>query len=281
MERRLFTLPGGWRQWDLAVVQELVARGADLFVTARDGKTAFDIAFDEGHNNAVDYLLRAYMVKVAASEGLQAVHSILQSATLSYVAAHPPPDPPLVPPLAPSLRVQLPLGKLTLDHVETLLQLFPADCFGSRDNDGDLPLHIACRVGAPVEILHLFVQAYAAALQTADNHGGWPLHAACQADAPSLDAIRFLAAQDPNAVQAPNNDGALPLHLLCGARPSVQVVKYLVQLFEGALAMRTQRGDLPLMVACKMSSSESVLQVLLTAYPDALIYMHEYYTSDL
>ena len=41
----------------------------------------------------------------------------------------------------------------------------------------------------------------------------------------------------------------------------------------------TNAGDLPLMVACKASSSESVLQVLLTVYPEALIYMQEYYGS--
>ena len=45
--------------------------------------------------------------------------------------------------------------------------------------------------------------------------------------------------------------------------------------------MRTHQGDLPLMVACKASSSESVLQVLLTVYPEALIYMQEYYSSNV
>jgi len=105
------------------------------------------------------------------------------------------------------------------------------------------------------------------------------LHVACQAAAPLLVVIRFLTEQDPNALQVPNNDGALPLHLLCGSRPPVQTVKYLVSLFEGALALMTHSGDLPLMVACKTLACESVIQVLLTAYPDALIYMQEYYGS--
>ena len=177
-----------------------------------------------------------------------------------------------------SLQVQLPLGKLTLDHFQTLFQLFPANSFRSGDNDGALPLHIACQLGAPVEILRLLVQKYAAALQTTDNNGDLPLHAACRAAAPSLDGIRFVVEQDPNAVQAANNAGALPLHLLCGSRPPVQTVQYLLGLFQGALAIRTNAGDLPLMVACKASSSESVLQVLLRADPDALIYMQAYYS---
>ena len=251
----------------LDVVQELVAHGADLYVTAVDGVTAFDFSRNNWQRNVVDYLLRAYVEKVTASDGSQAIHAILQAATFSYIAARPP------------LQVQLPFGKLTLDQFQTLLRLLPRDSFRSQDYNGQLPLHIACRVGAPVEILHLLVLAYAPALQTTDSNGGLPLHAACQADAPSLESIRYVAGQDPNAVQAANNDGALPLHLLCGSRPSVQAVLYLLGLFEGALAMRTHHGDLPLMVACKTAVSESVIQILLRMYPDALIYMQEYYSS--
>ena len=212
----------------LAVVEELVARGADLFVTAANGKTAFDLARGFYRSNVVDYLLRAY---VTVSEDSLAIHAILQSAT--FLAANSPLDP---------LQVQLPLGKLTFDHYQTLLQLFPANSFRRQDNDGALPLHIACRVGAPIEILGLLVQKYPAALQTKDNNGELPLHAVCRAGAPSLKSIRYVVEQDPNAVQAANNDGALPLHLLCGSRPSVQAVQYLVGLFQGALAMRTNAG---------------------------------------
>ena len=169
-----------WRH--LAVAQELVARGADLFIAAGDGTTAFDLASQCHRSNIVDYLLHAFTDKVSARDGLQAIHSILQSAT--FLAAHPP--------WALSLQVQLPLGKLTLDHFQSLLQLFPANSFHSRDNEGDLPLHVACRVGAPIEILRLLVQKYAAALQTTDNNGSLPLHAACQANAPPLESIRFV-----------------------------------------------------------------------------------------
>ena len=221
----------------------------------------------------MDYLLRVYADRVSVREGLQAIHSILRAATFLEV---PDVHQHL---LARAPRVQLPLGKLRLNHFQTLFQLFPANSFCSRDYTGALPLHIACRVGAPVEILRLFVQAYAAALRTADNNGDLPLHAACQADAPPLDAFHYVVEQDLNAVQAANNDGALPLHLLCGSRPSVQTVQYLLGLFEGALEVMTNEGDLPFMVACKTAASESVLQVLLTTYPEALIYMQEYNSS--
>jgi len=176
---------------DLAVVQDLVAHGADLFVTAACGTTAFDLARQFNQSNVEDYLLHNYADEVSARKSLQAIHSILQASTFSYVAPHPP--------LALSLQVQLPLGKLTLNHLQTLLWLLPRDSFRSQDNNGQLPLHIACRVGAP------------------------------------LDAIRFVVEQDPNAVHSANNDDALPLHLLCESRPSVQAVQYLLTMYPNAL----------------------------------------------
>ena len=78
----------------LALVQELVTHGADLFVTAAaNGTTAFDLARQSHRSNVVDYLLHAYAAKVSAREGLQAIHSILQASTFSYVKPHPPTGP--------------------------------------------------------------------------------------------------------------------------------------------------------------------------------------------
>ena len=109
----------------LDVVQELVARGADLYVTSANGDTAFDLARRIWRRNIMDYLLRVCVEKMTASEDSQAIYSILQAATFSYVAAHPP--------RLLSLQVQLPLGKLTLDQFQTLLLLLPRNSFRSRD----------------------------------------------------------------------------------------------------------------------------------------------------
>jgi len=125
------------------VVQELVASGADLFVTAATGRTVYDLAHHHRWSNVVDYLLRVYEDGVSAREGLQAIHSILQTATFLYVAAHPQ--------QALSLQVQLPLGKLTLDHFSALLGLIPDLSFHSPDNNGALPLHIAVTAVLPLK----------------------------------------------------------------------------------------------------------------------------------
>ena len=151
----------------------------------------------------------------------------------------------------------------------------------TTNNEGALPLHLLCGSSRPtLPAVNYLVGAFQGALANRTTAGGdLPLHAACRAAA-AESLIRFLAEQDPNALQAPNNDGALPLHLLCGSSsPTLRAVKYLVDTFRGALGMVTNQGDLPLMVACQASAcSESVLQVLLRAYPEALVYMQEYYS---
>ena len=251
------------------VVDLLMDSGAD-----HNGETVFDFAVRTNEAAAVGILLLRYAEKVTEQEGSHTVHAILQTATYSYVAEHPP--------LVLSLQVQLPLGKLTLDHFQTLFELFPAASFRSRDRDGAQPLHKAVRVGTCDEVLRLVVLQHPAALRTRDYTGAWPLHTACQAAA-SLNTIRLLVELDAAAVHTPNNDGALPFHLLCGANcPPVNAVKYLLRRDPGFVSTKTPDGVLPFMLAYAAptsSSSLDVLQELLTAHPDALLFMREYYSS--
>ena len=222
----------------------------------------------------IDRLLKHYAEKVALREGGQAIHAIVETATYSYPNFHP----PLV--LSVSLRVHLPIGNLTLDQFQTLLQYFPAGSMGTRDNNnGAMPLHGAARGGAPREILRLLAGEHAAALYTRDSTGAVPLHHACQANTPTLDAIRYyLAEQDRAALDTPDNDGALPLHLLLlcartnGTPPPLDVFKYMVRTSPGSVSVQMRDGTLPVMLACQAadaSSSLDVLRELLTEHPEA------------
>ena len=248
------------------VVQFLLDAEAELFSVTNNGETAFDMVAVR-RENAIEYLLQAYAGKVTQREARQPLHAILQLATYSNVAEHPRLT------LSLLLRMHLPLGKLTVEHFQTLLQMFPDESIRSLDHRGNTPLHVACRFKAPVDILRLLVQANPDALSTADDTEALPLHVACRSNV-SIDDIQFLVERYPDAVRELNNDGALPLHLLCGATPPVQTVKYLVKCFEGSVATKTKLGKLPLVVACESSASESVIQVLLTEYPDALELEH-------
>jgi len=169
------------------------------------------------------------------------------------------------------LQVGLPVGRrLTVDYFRSLLRSFDGDRLHQLGNTGALPFHVACRTGAPVEILELLLQEYPGALCVADNTGSLPIHYACQANVPSLAVLRFLLQRDPAAVRARDNTGALPLHRLCGSDSSVDAVQLLLAASEGSVSVRTSDGDLPLMVAYKTRASLDVCMVMLRAYPDAL-----------
>ena len=168
----------------------------------------------------------------------------------------------------------------TLPAVTYLVDAFREALTMRTTAGGDLPLHAACRAAAE-PLMRFLAEQDPNTVQVANSDGALPLHLLCGSFRPTESAVTYLVDSFQGAAQATNNDGALPLHLLCGSsRPTLRSVKYLVDAFEGALGMVTnQGGDLPWMVACQASASESVLQVLLTSYPEALVYMQEYYSS--
>jgi ankyrin repeat protein len=63
-----------------------------------------------------------------------------------------------------NLTIRLPLGKLTLQHFRTLLTTLDAELIRNRDDSGKLPIHMACRNKAPVDVLAWIVEHDAATL---------------------------------------------------------------------------------------------------------------------
>ena len=267
---------------DPTVCGVVLAYGARLEAKTQQGETALDVAVRTNHAAVVvGYLLQRYAENVTAHEGSRAIHAILRAATYSYV-----PSQNFHPPLAlEQLLVQLPLGKLTMDHFRTLLQSFaPHNLIRSRDVNGRLPLHVAASLDTPNEIFRLLAHEDPAALHTRDSTGAMPLHAACQAALPSSKyTIPLLVELYSAAAHSPNHDGFLPFHLLCRANdPPVDAVKYLLRHSPGFVSVTTPDGALPVMLACEATTSSSsldVLQELLTAHPGALVYMRRYYSS--
>jgi hypothetical protein len=128
------------------------------------------------------------------------------------------------PPLDP-LRIILPLGKLTLKHLRTLLHTLDSELIRTGDDTGKLPIHIDCRTNAPVEVMALILELDPAALRIADF------------------------------------TGALPIYSLCGSTAATEYasVRYLIQCFPGSVAVQTNAGDYPFMVATSTSDSSSAL----------------------
>jgi ankyrin repeat protein len=70
----------------------------------------------------------------------------------------------------------------------------------SRDQDGLLPLHVACRRGASFRIIQSLVDLYEASVKSLTHQGDLPLFLACDLLEPSLDTIFLLMKLYPDLV---------------------------------------------------------------------------------
>jgi hypothetical protein len=70
----------------------------------------------------------------------------------------------------------------------------------SRNQDGSLPLHVACRRGAPFSIVQCLVNLCKASVKSVTSEGNLPLFLACELPEPSLDTIFLLMKLYPDLV---------------------------------------------------------------------------------
>jgi ankyrin repeat protein len=122
-----------------------------------------------------------------------------------------------------------------------------------RDNDGQLPLHVAARYVGLDEVI-ILAERWGAALLEKDHAGRLPLHHAVQYEAP-LRVVRYLVDEGPLALQKRTADGYLPLHWAVRWKAPAEVAQILVDKYRGALSERTDDGLLPLHVAAQRHRS--------------------------
>jgi ankyrin repeat protein len=70
----------------------------------------------------------------------------------------------------------------------------------SRDRNGSLPLHVACRRGASFTIVRSLVDLYKASVKSRTPQGDLPIFLTCEMPEPSLDAIYMLVKFYPDLV---------------------------------------------------------------------------------
>ena len=249
-----------------AVVRELVVEhNANIFAVDKNGKTPFDLVLpSDATGGTYAFFIECYCNKLNHKHDRLALHAVLKQAEYSFVE-----DYEFHPPLNP-LQIRLQLGKLTLQHFRTLLSTLGTELVRTRNDSGKLPIHIAGRKKAPVEVLTLILEHDAATLHIADYSGALPLHVSCRG-AVDYSSVRFLVEQGGvGTLAARTRSGALPLHNFCGsANPSLRTVQYLIQSFPGSVAVQTNSGEYPFMIAaCPLSTASlSVIYELVRANP--------------
>jgi ankyrin repeat protein len=177
----------------VAIVKALLAVGADILAANDYGTFPIHKAVFARQSEASKCLLQHFYATMC---GWLSVHELLED--LTWI-----PSPPSVTLDVPPLRLALDRNVLGTDDVVEILEYLvdrnPA-WISSRDQDGSLPLHVACRRGAPFTILQSLVNLYKASVKSVTPQGDLPLFLACETPEPSLGTIFLLIKLYPDVL---------------------------------------------------------------------------------
>jgi len=241
----------------LDVVRELINNHEpNLFARDHLDKTPLDVAYDDNEHEVVDLLLSHYEGDIFHRYARCSLHSVLRAITSC----------------TPS-DIHLSIGKLDrargVTFLKSLLDRDP-EAIRTRDDQGDLPIHIACSItDDPVNLIEFLTLQDRATLQIQDRLGRLPIHVySLNEDAHSLAGFKLLLETGgAGTLTARDQTGSLPLHLLChNQKPWWPAVKLLLESHPGSVSTRNGSGDLPLTLASKKASL-SVLYELVRANP--------------
>ena len=148
------------------VVQELCDRGAELVLKNRCNRTPLDLGYWCRKDAVVDQLLQQYSHIIYETHGLMSLHALLKDASFKDN----------------SDDVVVPIGTLKTDHMQALMKyLVSRDVKMVQQMDIKtelLPLHMACRTGAPFHVFNFMLRRYPPALLSLyalRQPGGWKI----------------------------------------------------------------------------------------------------------
>jgi ankyrin repeat protein len=139
-----------------------------------------------------------------------------------------------------------------LDMVRAVVMAYP-HALEERDNDGNLPLHLAFHTWPPPHCVTSFlVEMHPLAVQARNDYGDVPFHEAVYCYAPTIPDLRLLFEQWPDCVRQRDNRGCVPF-FSAAANDLVpeEVLHYLFGLWPDAIHQRDDQGWTPLHVAAR------------------------------
>jgi ankyrin repeat protein len=166
----------------LPVVKALLSVGANILTANIYGCLPILQAVNRRHSETTKYLLQ----EIYATTRRLPLHELLED--LTWIGN---PNSRDAPPLFTAFHQNV-LGRDDVaDILEYLVGKNPA-LLSTRDQDGSLPHHVACRRGATFTIVQSLVNHYKASAQSVTPRGDLPLFLACELPEPSLDIIYLL-----------------------------------------------------------------------------------------
>jgi ankyrin repeat protein len=174
----------------LAIVRALLSGGADILAADNQGRLPIDRAVMCQKSAVAKYLLQ----HIYATTRRLPLHELVQD--LTWIG-----DPYSigVPPLFEALHRNV----LSTDDVVEILEYLVGqnlEYLSYRNQDGSLPLHVACRRGVPFTIVESLVDLNKASVKSVTPQGDLPLFLACEMPATSLDTIFLLVKLYPDLV---------------------------------------------------------------------------------
>lgn len=140
------------------------------------------------------------------------------------------------------------------------------------------PLHLACKLGAPLSVVKLLVEKNPESLSCKDGFAfgdqNTPLHYACIYS--SLEVVKFIIEKRPLSLYltASNTEygNLTPLHHACYHRASPNIIKTLVDKAPELTKQQTRGAYpcLPIQIAREKGASSEVIELLEEKYPDSL-----------
>jgi ankyrin repeat protein len=173
------------------IIRALLSCGANILAVNNLGELPINTAVRLGRSAAAKHLLQQFYATMC---GLP-LHELLED--LTWIGDPWRSD-------APPLRALLHKDTLRMDDVVEILEYLvgqnPA-LLRSRDQDGSLPLQVACcRRGASFTIVESLVNHYKASAKSRTPQGDLPLFLACEMPETSLDTIFILMKLHPELV---------------------------------------------------------------------------------
>lgn len=142
--------------------------------------------------------------------------------------------------------------------------------------DGDheshvLPIHVACSLHAPLDVIRAIVEANPDCLSKKESSfKRLPIHVACQFAAPA-DVIDYLAQQYVAGTLEPDILGRLPIHYACSNGAPMSVVKTLLQSNAASPVYADYNGWLPIHVAVHFGATTDVIREIIRVCPSAVM----------
>jgi ankyrin repeat protein len=166
----------------------------------------------------------------------------------------------------------LPLHKACVlqppENVITTLMNAYMDGVHDKDQDGWLPIHCACFYGAGDSVISTLLNANAKGAQSKDDEGRLPLHYACLKGA-TQGVIDVVLATYMKGVMCKDDEGRLPVHHACSKGAPESVIDALLKASPKSAQSKDDQGRLPLHHACRKNASERVIRTLVRVYPRA------------